>query len=150
LPSSWTYWITVNERSYIYRLISSGFRLKNWIFSTNPHRKREGGNHLFPGTAHPGAHGPHPSRLAHTRGCVFVFSSVFFHETCHGTWNKISPLCNVFRGILNLHSLSFQVLTRCLLYQFTWFGLELHQNHQCSNIKSCLLKLTLKSNNSYL
>jgi hypothetical protein len=35
---------------------------------------------------------------------------VFFHITCFGTWNRIYPSCNFFKGLLNLHSLSSQII----------------------------------------
>jgi len=45
--------------------------------------------------------------------CFFVFFSDFFLETCLQTWHRISSTCNVFRGLFNLYSLSFQFFTRC-------------------------------------
>ena len=46
------------------------------------------------------------------RFCLRLFS-VFFDETYLWTWNIIYPLCNVFIGLLNLHSQSFNILLRC-------------------------------------
>ena len=63
--------------------------------------------------------------------CVFaiflVFFSVFFLVLDS---EHISPLCNIFKGLLNLHPLSFQILMRCFVLRFfAWFCSELHQKH---------------------
>jgi len=63
--------------------------------------------------------------------CFFVFLGVCFHIRCLGTWKWNSSLSNVFWGLLNLHSWSFQILHKSsdvLLCRFAWFLRELHQN----------------------
>jgi len=68
----------------------------------------------------------------YTPGCVastlcvvfaffFVFFSVFFFQIDLGTWDIISPTCNVFRGLLNLHFMSSISSWGVLLCRITWF-----------------------------
>jgi len=121
-------WEFGNE-SCIYRLISKCVGLKTWFFAQTCRRKTEKdifhseahascmGRHASRGSAnfsHLGHSAAHLGRASNTWQCIFafflVFLSVFFFEYCLGTWNRISPLCNVFRVLLNHHSLSSHVL----------------------------------------
>ena len=135
MTSSWTssFWINncvVNEKSCMHRLIPGGFGLKSWVSQT---RKRKIAKIYY----FPQARAWAPKQwifitVSHTRSAQWcasvhfflVFLSVFFVETCFGTWNKNFPLCNVFRGLMNLLPLSSQIPMRCFSLSICS---ELHQ-----------------------
>jgi len=59
--------------------------------------------------------GVHNTYLQWVFAYFFIFFSVFFLENYVGTWKRISPLCYVFRGLSNIHSLSFQFFIACFV-----------------------------------
>jgi len=154
-------WIIVNERSCIYRLISKWAWAEKLCFFHSKGKTTK--IWYFPGLARAwiGTRG-HANAILHIgarnsssgacplssamRYCIFrrLFQCSFFHETCIGTWNKISPLCNVIRGLLNFHSLSSQILLRCFTLPIyiilSWITSKTSKN--------CLVLKKLKLHNS--
>jgi len=114
-------WEFVNECSCIYMHISI------WVYAENldffvwtrtklhtPHNSAFWHMLCMPVTCH-----NTPSTRCTRFQCVFfylflVFKSAFFLQTYLGTWDRISSTCNVFGGLLNLHSMSSQFFMRCL------------------------------------
>ena len=106
---------------------SSGFRLKNWVFSSNMQEKNKKKNPIGSRASRVDAKTmffsivctpeTHNVVLKWVFALFLVFLSVFFLETCLWTWDRISSFCNVvFRGLLNLHPLPFQILMRCFCF----------------------------------
>jgi hypothetical protein len=119
----------MNERNCIYKLIFKwiwieklGFSLKSAeknnkkLFFYYPEAPRAL-VHFFALVRTPKANNITLRRAAAVLLCIFafflVFLSVFFLEIYLETCHRISPLCNVFRDLLNHNPLSSQILMRC-------------------------------------
>ena len=80
---------------------------------------------------HENVYQAHESAIWAPGRIFFIFLGICFYIRCLGTWKHNFSLCNVLWGLLNLHSLSSQVLRKSsdvLLCLFAWFLLELQQN----------------------
>jgi len=106
----------------------------------------------------PEVHAPHAlsGTILHTQGLhdiflvlfflhlFYIFLSVYFLETLLGTWNRISPLCNVFGELLNNYPLSSQILMRCFDF-LIWMILEWIMS---KTLKNCLVSGKLELHDS--
>jgi len=75
--------------------------------------------------------GAHVSVVMCINVCFFIHLRVCFDIRCLGTWEHNFSLCNVFWGLLILHSWSSQSLHKFsneLFCLFLWFHHELNQN----------------------
>jgi hypothetical protein len=126
----------MDESSCIYKEVSSWVWLKIWDFSTNTEKKM-GKPCFYPTSYASRAWGHHFEFWKHgfyhvfcTLGACgstseahcfsflcsfaifFVLLSAFFLQIGLGTWERIPSTCNVFIGLLNLHSMHSQFFMR--------------------------------------